>query len=75
MSVLDTVESFRKSAVPFRRQVTISRDGDDFVVRFHPDDIVAFRHTHASELRRMCRSLRWEIISDTVAEAGDIRSW
>jgi hypothetical protein len=75
MSALDTVEAFRKNSFGFRRQVTISRDGDDFVVTFQPDNIVAFRHAQASELRRMCHSLRWEIVSDTVAEPGDISSW
>ena len=74
MSVLDTVESFRKSAL-FRRQVSISRDGADFVVTFQPDNIVVFRHNEASKLRKMCQSLQWEIVSDTVPEPGDIRSW
>jgi hypothetical protein len=75
MSVLDVVESFRKRAVPFRKQVSISRDGADFIVAFQPDNIVVFRHGVANELRKMCRSLRWEIVSDTVAEPGDVRSW
>ena len=75
MSVLDVVESFRKSAVPFRRQVSIYRDGEDFVVAYQPDNIIVFRHAEANKLRKMCHSLRWEIVSDTVAEAGDVRSW
>ena len=58
-----------------RLHARIRRDGDDFVVTFKPDNIVAFRHAQASELRRMCRSLRWEIVSDRVAEPGDISSW
>ena len=75
MSAFDVVESFRKSAVPFRRQVSISRDGEDFVVTFLPQNIVAMRHGEANELRKMCHSLRWEIVSDTVPEPGDVRSW
>ena len=75
MSVLEAVESFRRNTVPFRRQVTIRRDGEDFVVAFHPQNIVAFRHGEASELRRMCHSLRWEIVRDTMPEPDDIRSW
>ena len=75
MSVLDVVESFRKNALPVRRQVSISRDGEDFVVAFQPDNIIVFRHSAANDLRKMCRYLRWEIVSDTVAESGDIRSW
>ena len=66
MSVLDVVESFRKTAVPSRKQVSISRDGDDFVVAFEPDNIVVFRHTEADKLRNMCHRLRWEIVRDTV---------
>jgi hypothetical protein len=52
----------------FGRQVTISRDGEDFVVAFHPQNIVAFRHSEANELRRMCHPLRWEIVRDTTPE-------
>ena len=75
MSAFDVVESFRKNAVPFRRQVTISRDGEDFVVAFHPQNIIALRHSEAHELRKMCHSLRWEIVRDTIPEPDDIRSW
>jgi len=75
MSTFDVVESFRRNSVPYRRQVTISRNGEDFVVAFLPQNIVAMRHSEAKELRRMCHSLRWEIVSDTTPEADDIRSW
>jgi hypothetical protein len=66
MSALDIVESFRKNALPSRRQVSISRDGEDFVVAFQPDNVVIFRHSDARKLRKMCHNLRWEIVSDTV---------
>jgi hypothetical protein len=75
MSEFDVVEAFRKSAVPFRRQVSISRDGEDFVVTFLPQNIDAMRHGEAAELRKACHHLRWEIVSDTVPEPDDIRSW
>jgi hypothetical protein len=44
--------------------VTLQRDGADFVVSFHPENIVVFRHTEPNALRRMCTFLRWQIIAD-----------
>jgi hypothetical protein len=58
-----------------RRQVSISRDDGDFVVRFQPENIVVFRHDKAIELRRICLKLRWEIVSDTVPDPTDQASW
>jgi hypothetical protein len=75
MSEVDVVESFRKSALSFRRQVSISRDGEDFVVTFLPQNIGAMRFGEAAELRKICHYLRWEVVSDTVPEPDDIRSW
>jgi hypothetical protein len=63
MSEFDVIESFRKNALPFRRQVSISRDGEDFVVTFLPENIIAMRHSEANALRKMCHALRWEIVS------------
>jgi hypothetical protein len=74
MSAFDVVESFRKNAVPIRRQVSISRDGEDFVVAFQPDNVVIFRHSDASKLRTMCQKLRWEIVSDTV-DLNELAVW
>jgi hypothetical protein len=48
-----------------KRLVTLRRDGDDFVVGFYPEDIVALRHSEAEPLRKMCAFLRWKIISDS----------
>ena len=56
------------------RRVSIKRDGKDFVVAFQPDDVVVFRHQRAIPLRKLCCALRWEIASDTIAEAGDLAS-
>jgi len=75
MSVLDTVESFRKELLSPRRQVSIARDGADFIVAFQPSNVVVFRHNNAGELRKMCGRLRWQVVSDTVAQPGDLASW
>jgi hypothetical protein len=83
MSELDVLEAFRKSADLFRRQVSINRDGEDFVVTFLPQNIDAARHSEAAELRKMCHFLRWEVVSDastipeldTVPDPDDIRTW
>jgi hypothetical protein len=42
---------------------------------FQPHNIVVFRHNEASPLRRICHSLRWEIVSDTVPDPNDLASW
>jgi len=75
MSVLDAVESFRRTAFLFRRQVSIRRDGADFVVAFEPDNIIVFRHGEANALRKVCNSLRWEIVKDTTPDPNDLASW
>ena len=75
MSALDTVEAFRNDFVSLRRQVSIGRDGTDFVVAFLPSNVVVFRHSDAGALRKMCHRLRWHVVSDTVAEANDLPSW
>jgi hypothetical protein len=75
MSVLDSVESFRKDFLSLRRQVSIGRDGADFVVAFQPSNVIVFRHDDAGALRKMCRRLRWEVVSDTVADPNDLASW
>jgi hypothetical protein len=75
MSEFDVVESFRRNALPFRRQVSIRRDGKDFVVAFQPENIIAVRNTEANALRKMCHTLRWEIVSDTTPEPNDPASW
>jgi len=58
-----------------RRRVSIKRDGDDFVASLQPHNEIIFRHYNASELRKLCRSLRIEIISDTVADPNNLASW
>jgi hypothetical protein len=59
---------------PLRRKVAIRSDGEDFVIAFQPEDIVVFRHAEATALRRACVALRWEVVSDTVAEAAELKS-
>ena len=58
-----------------RRQVSIRRDDKDFVVAFQPNDVIVFRHQFASPLRKLCASLRWEIVTDTIPLADDLASW
>ena len=60
----------------YRRQVAMRRDGDDFVVALKPDDVIVFRSRNADALRKVCRSLRWEVVSETTVSADDLaRSW
>jgi hypothetical protein len=58
-----------------RRQVCIRRDHPEFVVAFHPDNVVVFRHQNAHALRRLCWKLRWEIVADIMPEANDPATW
>jgi hypothetical protein len=48
-----------------RRAVAIRRDGDDFVVSLMPNDLVIFRNENADSLRKLCKGLRWAVVSDT----------
>lgn len=58
-----------------RRQVSIRRDHPDFVVAFHPENVVVFRHQNAHALRKVCWKLRWEIVADVTPEGGDPATW
>ena len=55
----------------YRRQVAMQRDGDDFVIAFEPDGFIIFRNKDADALRKLCRSLRWEIVSDATSSADE----
>jgi hypothetical protein len=48
-----------------KRAVAIRRDGDDFVVPLMPNDLVIFRNESAAALRKLCKGLRWAVVSDT----------
>jgi hypothetical protein len=54
----------------YRRQVTMRRDGDDFVVATHTDGLIIFRNKDAAALRKLCRSLRWEVVRDMTESDG-----
>jgi hypothetical protein len=58
----------------YRRQVTMRRDGDDFVIAFQPDGFIVFRDGNPDALRKVCRSLRWQIVSDPTL-ATDEHAW
>ncbi len=51
-----------------RRQISIRRDGNEFVAAFQPENFIIFRHHDASALRKVCLALRWKILSDTAEE-------
>lgn len=74
MSVVGT-DAFGRTLRNGRRQVSIKRDGKDFVASLYPSDEIIFRHGDASALRKLCRSLRIEIVSDTVADPNNLLSW
>jgi hypothetical protein len=54
-----------------KRLVSLRRDQADYVVAFQPD-VIAFRNPDANALRKLCRQLRWEIISDTSYTLEDL---
>lgn len=60
---------------PPRRQVAIRRDGADFVIAIQPDDLIVFRNESARALRKACRFLRWEVVSDVALEVNDPATW
>ena len=60
------VES-RKSVQRAPRRVSIRQDGEDFVIVSLVEDLVVYRNCDASALRKLCRSLRWEIAIDSSA--------
>jgi hypothetical protein len=47
-----------------RRKVAIRPDGDDFVVVFQPDNLIALRNLDPNALRKACTYLRWEVIDE-----------
>jgi hypothetical protein len=48
-----------------KRAVAIRRDDDDFVVSLMPNDVIIFRNESAHALRKLCKGLRWAVVSDT----------
>lgn len=48
-----------------KRRVSIRQDGEDFVVVSLKEELVIFRNSEASALRKLCRQLRWEIAVDS----------
>jgi len=55
-----------------RRLVSLRRDGKDFVVAFQPEDTIVFRNGDPAALRKICRLLRWKIVSDTALTVSDL---
>jgi hypothetical protein len=48
-----------------KRAVAIRRDGNDFVIFLMPNDVIIFRNESADASRKLCRGLRWAVVSDT----------
>jgi hypothetical protein len=48
-----------------KRSVAIRPDGEDFVVALMPEDIIVYRSDDVAALRKVCKSLRWAVVSDT----------
>jgi hypothetical protein len=70
--VLSAATEFGKSVQKIRRRVSIRRDGEEFVVVILDQDLVVFRNNDASALRKVCRSLRWEIAIDSCLSADGL---
>jgi hypothetical protein len=49
--------------------VSIRRDGEDFVIVSLAEDLVIFRNSDPSALRKVCHSLHWEIAIDSCLQA------
>jgi predicted nucleic acid-binding OB-fold protein len=59
------------------RQVSVERDGTDFVVAFQPEGHVIFRHHDLKALRNVCSKLRWEVLEEKSfpQDLQDIRTY
>jgi hypothetical protein len=58
-----------------KRTVSLRRDDDnEFVVSSWPHDVIIFRNRDAEALRKACRFLRWQIVSDLFESADDRHS-
>jgi hypothetical protein len=62
---------FSKSVQKTPRRVSIRRNGKDFVIVSLVEDLIVYRNSDASALRKLCRSLRWEIVLDSCLSADD----
>jgi hypothetical protein len=63
MSVV-TDKIFKSRGYGRGRQVSVERDGTDFVVTYQPEGRVIFRHHDLNALRRVCSKLRWEVLEE-----------
>jgi hypothetical protein len=64
-----SVELGKSVQEPAARRVSIRRDGEDFVIVSLAEDLVVFRNKDAGALRKVCRSLHWEIAIDSCLSA------
>jgi hypothetical protein len=68
---MNSVAHHAEAAVRPKRVVSLKRDRDDFVVSSWPGNVVIFRNQDAEALRKACRFLHWQIVSDLFAFAGE----
>jgi hypothetical protein len=54
-----------------KRAVSLRRDDDEFVVSSWPHDVIIFRNRDAEALRKACRFLHRQIVSDLFVFADD----
>jgi hypothetical protein len=54
-----------------KRAVSLRRDDDEFVVSSWPDDVIIFRNRDAAALRKACRFLDWQVVSDLFVFTDD----
>jgi hypothetical protein len=69
-----SVTHHAEATVRPKRAVSLRRDHDEFVVSAWPDDVIIFRNRDAEALRKACRFLHWQIVSDLFAFAGESES-
>jgi hypothetical protein len=57
---------------PATLRMSIRRDGEDFVIVSPAEDLVVFRSKGANALRKVRRSLHWEIAIDSCLSADNL---
>jgi hypothetical protein len=70
----DTGATISSSSSP-RRKVVIRRDGKDFVIAQDGDGFVIFRSADLTALRKACKFLRWEVVSDVAVDPTEPATW
>jgi hypothetical protein len=56
------------------KRVSLRPDDDEFVVSSWPHDVIIFRNRDAEALRKACRFLHWQVVSDLFVFADNRHS-